>query len=91
MIVVNATIEATEDTISAMQDAIAAMEQASRAEAGCYDYTFSVELNNPAVMRITEQWGKYGRIGRTFCHTTYGRFSSCNGSKSAQKRKRKVL
>lgn len=56
MIVVNATIEATEDTIEAMREAIAAMEIASRAEDGCHDYTFSVELNNPAVLRITEKW-----------------------------------
>lgn len=56
MIVVNAKIVATADTIEAMREAIAAMETASRAEAGCEDYTFSVELSNPAVMRITERW-----------------------------------
>ena len=56
MIVVNATIQANTDTIAAMQEAIATMEQASRAEDGCYDYTFSVELNNPNVLRITELW-----------------------------------
>ncbi len=56
MIVVNARIEATEATIAALKDAIATMEQASRAEAGCHDYTFSVELNDPNVLRITEQW-----------------------------------
>ena len=26
------------------------------AEPGCDDYTFSVELNDPNVMRITERW-----------------------------------
>ncbi len=56
MIVVNAEIETTEDNIEAMKAAIAKMEAASREEAGCYDYTFSVELNNPAKMRITERW-----------------------------------
>lgn len=56
MIVVNARIEATEATIAAMKDAIAAMEKASRAEAGCHDYTFSVELNDPTCLRITERW-----------------------------------
>lgn len=56
MIVVNAKIEATEETIAAMKDAIAIMEQKSQAEAGCHDYTFSVELNNPNVLRITEKW-----------------------------------
>ena len=56
MIVVNAVITANEATIAAMKDAIATMETASRAEAGCHDYTFSVELNNPNVLRITEKW-----------------------------------
>jgi len=56
MIVVNAVIETTEENIAAMQDAIAVMEEKSRAETGCHDYTFSVELNNPNVIRITEKW-----------------------------------
>lgn len=56
MLVINAKIVATADTIEAMRDAIAAMETASRAEDGCEDYTFSVELSNPAAMRITERW-----------------------------------
>ena len=56
MIVVNGIIESTVETIEATRDAIHSMEQASRQEAGCIDYTFSVELNNPAVMRITEKW-----------------------------------
>ncbi|MEZ5557059.1 MAG: putative quinol monooxygenase [Pseudomonadales bacterium] len=56
MIVVNARIEATEQTIAAMKQAISDMETASRAEAGCEDYTFSVELNQPTCLRITERW-----------------------------------
>ena len=56
MIVVNATITASEETIAAMKPAIAKMEAASQAESGCHDYTFSVELNNPSVLRITERW-----------------------------------
>ena len=56
MIVVNAKIESTAEDIAAMKAAIAVMEQKSQAEEGCYDYTFSVELNNPNVIRITEKW-----------------------------------
>ena len=56
MIVVNARFETDEATIDAMKAAIAKMEQASQAEEGCQDYTFSVELNDPTVMRITELW-----------------------------------
>ncbi len=66
MIVVNATIEATEETIAAMKSAIAVMEQASRAEEGCHDYTFSVELNNPNVLRITEAWESMDALSAHF-------------------------
>ena len=56
MIVVNAVLESTEDSVDALKSAIAAMEQKSRAEPGCLDYTFSVELNRPGVIRVTEKW-----------------------------------
>jgi len=56
MIVVNAVIEATQETIEALKDAISVMENKSRVEEGCHDYTFSVELSNPEVIRITEKW-----------------------------------
>ena len=56
MIVVNFSIESSEANITALKSAIAAMEKASRAEEGCDDYTFSIELNNPNMIRITERW-----------------------------------
>ena len=56
MIIVNGRMETTVENIEATKSAIAQMETASRAEDGCDDYTFSVELNNPSVIRITEKW-----------------------------------
>ena len=56
MIVVNAVVKSTQEDIVALQGAISTMEAASRAEEGCLDYTFSVELNDTAVLRITEKW-----------------------------------
>lgn len=56
MIVVNAVVKSTQEDIVALQSAIRTMETASRAEEGCEDYTFSVELNDPSVLRITEKW-----------------------------------
>ena len=56
MLVLVVSIDTTAENIAAIKDAIATMETASRAEEGCYDYTFSVELNNPNVLRITELW-----------------------------------
>lgn len=56
MIVANVIVQSTQEDIGILQSAIAKMEQASRAEEGCLDYTFSVELNDPSVIRITEKW-----------------------------------
>ena len=56
MLVLVVSIDTTAENIAAIKDAIATMEQASRAEQGCHDYTFSVELNDPNRLRITECW-----------------------------------
>ena len=56
MIVINAKIQSDESSIAAMKDAIVAMVEASLQEDGCEDYNFSVEINDPTVMRITERW-----------------------------------
>ena len=56
MIVLVVSIETSAASIAAIKDAVAAMETASRAEAGCRDYTFAVELNDPDRLRITECW-----------------------------------
>jgi quinol monooxygenase YgiN len=56
MIVVNVKAEVDPADLDTMKAGIAKMETASRAEDGCQDYTFSVELNNSAMLRITEKW-----------------------------------
>ncbi len=56
MIVVNARGEIDPANLPALREGIAIMEAASRAEDGCQDYTFSIEINNEAVVRITEKW-----------------------------------
>lgn len=56
MIVVNAIIDSKPADIEAWREDISRMEEASRAEAGCDDYTFSVELGNSSRVRITERW-----------------------------------
>lgn len=66
MIVVNAVVESTEADIAALKSAIATMESKSRAEPGCLDYTFSVELNRPHVVRITEKWASLEALAEHF-------------------------
>jgi quinol monooxygenase YgiN len=66
VIVVNAVLETTAETIEALKPAIADMEHASRAEQGCVDYCFSVELNRPGVVRVTERWESLEALQRHF-------------------------
>ena len=40
----------------AFEQLFRAYVEPSRAEPGCEDYCFSVELNDPGVLRITERW-----------------------------------
>ena len=56
MVVVNGIVKSTAESIEALKSAVSAMETASRAEPGCLDYTFSVELSDPVMIRITEKW-----------------------------------
>ena len=66
MIVVNVTMELGEENIAALQIALTEMEAASRAEEGCEDFTYSVELNNPDVIRITERWESMDALAAHF-------------------------
>lgn len=54
--VVNARFEMSSETMAAMREPLLTMQTASRVEDGCHDYTFSVELDQPNVLRITELW-----------------------------------
>ena len=56
MIIVNGRFQTTNENIVVIKNAIATMEKASRLEDGCNDFTFSVEINNPSILRITECW-----------------------------------
>ena len=80
MIVVNAVIESDAENIAAMKAAIAAMEAASRTEDGCDDYTFSVELNNPDVLRITERWQSMEALQAHFATPHMADFQAAMGA-----------
>lgn len=55
-IVVNGRFPVDPDSLDAATEGILNMQAASRAEEGCFDYTFSVELGDPGMLLITERW-----------------------------------
>ncbi len=56
MILVVARVETNHEHLEALKHAMQSMEQASRLEAGCQDYAFSVEIGDSSVLRVTERW-----------------------------------
>ena len=58
MITVNAILETNSSNIAKIKSAIKEMEKETLNEKGCQDYVFSVELNNPNILRITERWDR---------------------------------
>jgi quinol monooxygenase YgiN len=56
MIIVLAQVESTVEAIDSIRGALVEMQQASRAEAGCEDYTFCQEIGDPTQLRIAELW-----------------------------------
>ena len=81
MIVVNAVIRSTEEDIGALKAAIATMETHSREEEGCDDYTFSVELNDPTVVRITERWQSLEALQAHFSVPHMAQFQQAMGER----------
>jgi len=80
VIVVNVMIESNATDIARVKDAISAMELASQAEAGCEDYTFSVELNNPDRLRITERWVSMDALAAHFKSPHMATFQAAMGT-----------
>lgn len=59
MIQINGTIQLAAGTVAAKPDVVAAikaMVAASRAEDGCFTYTFAQDMSDPDVLIIYERW-----------------------------------
>lgn len=79
MIIVNAIVETDATSLEAVRQALATMERASRAEEGCDDYTFSVELNAPNRIRITERWQSEAALTAHFSSAHMAEFQQAIG------------
>ena len=56
MIIVEGWVRAAPKDIQALKVPIAAMIAATKAEPGCLDYAFAVDLLDPGMLRIIERW-----------------------------------
>lgn len=56
MIVIHARIRVGDGQVERMRQAILELERATRAEPGCVDYAFAIELGDPGAVRLVERW-----------------------------------
>jgi quinol monooxygenase YgiN len=56
MIVINVEITVEPGAADKARDAVTSMEHATRQEAGCLRYAFSVDISDPGMIRVTERW-----------------------------------
>lgn len=56
MILVTVEVVVDPESVASVKSVLATMETASRAETGCITYAFSVDVNDPGMIRVTEKW-----------------------------------
>tara|TARA_R110002020_G_scaffold83397_1_gene206739 strand:- start:146239 stop:146535 length:297 start_codon:yes stop_codon:yes gene_type:complete len=56
MIVIEGTVRIPPSNLAAARDVMEQMIRASRAEAGCIDYAYSVDVLDAGLIRVTERW-----------------------------------
>lgn len=62
MIQINGTIKLADEGTQEVIDAVVKMVRASRAEDGCYDYTFARDLADPHTLVLFERWRDQGAL-----------------------------
>lgn len=56
MIIIEGTVSVPPERIEAARPVMETMIRASRAEAGCLDYAYSIDVLDPGLVRVTERW-----------------------------------
>ena len=56
MLIVAGTIRVPPDKLDALRPHMTAMAAASRAEAGCLDYSYGEDVAEPGLIRVFERW-----------------------------------
>ncbi len=56
MIVIEGSVRIPPENLEAARQVMEQMIRASRAEAGCLDYAYAIDVLDPGLVRITERW-----------------------------------
>jgi len=74
MIIVTGIAEIAPESIEAIKDAARVMASASRAEAGCHEYAFYEDIENPGTFRVYEEWESPEALRAHFAEPHMARF-----------------
>ena len=66
MLIVSGEITVDPAAIDGVRDALRTMEEETRKEPGCLAYAFSVDINDPTMIRIFERWESLGALETHF-------------------------
>lgn len=56
MIIVNGTVRFAADRLGDLKEALARNIAATRAEPGCLSYSYGVDIEDPDLIHVSEQW-----------------------------------
>ncbi|MCG8348765.1 MAG: antibiotic biosynthesis monooxygenase [Chloroflexales bacterium] len=56
MLIVAVEVIVDTGAIDELRNALRTMEEATRKESGCLTYAFSVDVNDPTMLRVFERW-----------------------------------
>lgn len=66
MIVIEGTVRIPPENLEAARPVMEQMIRASRAEDGCIDYAYAVDVLDPGLVRVTERWASREALAAHF-------------------------
>ena len=66
MIIIEGSVRIDPDHLKMARPAMEKMVRASRAEAGCIEYAYSVDLLDPGLIRVNERWSDRDSLNAHF-------------------------
>jgi quinol monooxygenase YgiN len=66
MLLIVGTIRLPADLLDAARSVMASMVEASRAEAGCLEYSYAEDVLDPGLIHVKERWTNRAALGEHF-------------------------
>jgi len=80
MLIVAGEVVVEAGAVEAVQGALRTMEAETRREPGCITYAFSVDVNDPTMVRIFERWESMDALREHFATPHMAAFGAAIGS-----------